>query len=232
MSYYNPYDIYNNYFLNDELSREYKNDEDNKMTIEGKGVVKARPDIGLISIGVVSQGKDLKNIQQENADKTNKVIESLIKMGVDDKDIKTENYNITPEYDFIDGKQIFKGYKVTNNLRITIRDLKGMGQIIDTAVDNGANNINSINFTLSDPRKYYLEALKIAYHDSLLKARTLAATMKVELNTTPISIVEQEQGSVPFGQISMKMLASATPIEPGQIEINAILTVIFIYKSA
>jgi uncharacterized protein len=204
-----------------------------KLKVEGKGTVKISPDIATISIGVSTQDISLEKAQRENARITQQVINSIKKLGIPSKDIQTQAYVITPEYDYVDGKQVFRGYRVLNNLKVIVRDIQKVGLVIDTAVQSGANVVDNISFSASDTTRQYEQALKLAIEDAQGKARAIAEKLNVRLNMIPVEIVEQ---SIPesrpfFGVAAMKAAEASTPIEAGEIEITARIEATFNYTS-
>lgn len=201
-----------------------------KMKVAGQGEVNAVPDVAEIIIGVTTEGKQLEAVQKENARITQQVIDSIKKMGVDSKDIQTRNYSINPRYDYIEGKQVFRGYTVSNNVKVTIRQVGKVGEIIDAAVKAGANTVNSINFIVSDTSKYYNEALRLAVKDAQNKATVIAEKLKVNLNITPVQIVEQGVSPIAPMPASYKTLQASTPIEPGENKITASIEAVFVYS--
>lgn len=201
------------------------------MNIEGEGRISVSPDTSIISVGIVTENKELKIAQNENSRKTNNIINSLKGMEIKDKDIKTESYNIYPEYDYIDGKQVFRGYKVVNNLRVTIRDIQKTGEVIDKAVESGANVVNSISFTLANKSKYYNIALNNAVKNAIEKSRNLGDTLGVLVDKIPLNIYEESYNlGFTTSQSLLKTADASTPIESGQIEIIAKIRCIFSYK--
>ncbi|MTK12625.1 MAG: DUF541 domain-containing protein [Clostridiaceae bacterium] len=206
------------------------NIKNNLMTVYGKGNIKVKPDIATASIGVAVENKDLSVAQAQSIEKANKILDTLKRMGIKERDIKTENYTITPEYDYIEGKQVFRTYKITNTFRVTLRDLSRIGEIIDAAVASGANVVNNITFTIDNPEKYYNQALKIAVRNALEKARELGDTLNVIVNNTPIRIIEERREPRPvYREAVLAASTEATPIMEGVIEINAEVKAIFNY---
>lgn len=197
-------------------------DNKNNMIFEGKGIVKAKPDIVVINIGVVTQNNDLMAAQAENAQKTNTVINTLESKGIEEKDIRTQNYSIEPMYEYIDGRQEFKGYRVVNNLSVTIRNINAAGAIIDSAVAGGSNIVNNISYSLSDPSRYYNKALILAVRNTIEKAGIVAAYLKVDINQVPFNIIEEGYDYAPVYEGTMlKAAVASTPIQPGEIEVTA-----------
>jgi len=202
----------------------------NKLKVFGKGILSVKPDIAEVMLGVITENIQLEVAQQENAKITNQVINSIEEIGVLPKNIQTQNYSIRSNYDYINGKQIFRGYEVSNNLKVIITNINSVGEIIDTAVKNGANNVSGINFIVSDQTKYYYEALRLATTDAQNKASIMANKLSVRLNIIPIQINEIDKGTItPLGVMTLKQASGATPIEAGENAITADIEAVFIY---
>lgn len=206
------------------------NTNDYRMNINGKGSVMAEPDIAIVSLGVITENKELKVAQEENAIKSTQVFNSLINNGIEEKDVKTEAYTINPEYDYVEGKQIFRGYKATHTFKVTIKDIKKVGEIIDAAVSSGANMVNNITFTISNPSIYYKKALNLAIDDATRKAKSIESNLEITINRIPISIIEEGQSYTPMAEKALYSAPTvATPIKEGQIEIIANIKAVFTY---
>lgn len=227
MPYYEEYPYESVYKQNKKALAE----QESKLRLEGTGIIRVKPDIAVAFIGVVTEDKDLSKAQQENAEKTNKVIDAILELGIADKDIKTESFSITPEYDYVEGKQVFRGYRVTNNLRITIRNIQQVGEVIDTAVANGANSVYNVNFGLSNREAVYNKALSLAILNSIDKARAVEKTLNIILDEIPVEITEESPESVMprTALYSLESPAATTTIKSGEIEVIARIKAIFNY---
>lgn len=202
----------------------------NKMSINGRGSIKASPDIVVLNMGVTTEGTDLMSAQRENTVKMERVIEALKKSGIEDRDIETSSYIVEPIYENIEGKQIFKGYRVRNLLKVTVRDMGKAGQVIDTGVRNGVNAVRDIEFTISNPSHYYDQALRLAIEDAVRKAEVAANTIGASVNRIPKEIVEESFGVVLGVQsASMDVKAAVTPIRPGPVDVTANVKATFCY---
>lgn len=208
-----------------------RGDHHNKLEVFGKGVVNVKPDAAEVVIGIKTENPQLEITQDENATITAQVISNITKMGVLPRYIQTQNYNIRTNYDYIDGKQVFRGYEVNNDLKVLIRNLELAGEIIDAAVKGGANNVEGINLIVSNQTTYYYEALRLAVTDAQNKARVIADKLNVNLNIIPIQINEHERGEIiPFGAMTLKEVSAATPIVAGENKIIAEIGAIFKYS--
>lgn len=203
-----------------------------KMRVEGKGSVNVRPNIAVVVLSVITENKQLSIAQKENSENTVAVIKSLRENGIPPEDIQTQAYNITPQYDYVEGKQVFRGYRVEHSLKVTIRNMTRIGEIIDNAVQSGANQVGSIDFSVDNPAAYYQLALNAAVDDAVRKAHTLANKMNLTLSKAPVRIMEMGYEAGTPVPLMYQAAGKATPIQTGQIEISARIEAVFAYRPA
>ncbi|CAN7510917.1 SIMPL domain-containing protein [Paenibacillus sp. LjRoot153] len=190
--------------------------------VVGEGTVTAAPDRAEIVLGAVTEGLDLNKIQNENSKVISNVIQSLLQLAIPREKIQTTDYRIDIQYDYKDGKQIFTGYKVTHLLQIINDKIAQTGNIVDTAVANGANEVTGIRFTMIQPESYEFQALSLAIHNARQKALTITHTLGTTLASTPYQVKELSRTSEPVPYMAAKLAANAaTPIQPGQIVFQA-----------
>ena len=202
--------------------------EKNTMLLNGSGQVTAVPDIAVLRLGVQTDGDNLEIIQGENARLTQSILESIRQLGI--TDIKTYQYSISKIYDYENGKQIDKGYTVRNILEIRMDELDLVGSVIDTAVSNGANVVDFIDFEVSDTNYYYNEALNLAVLNAFAKAKSIADTLGIIINPIPRMISENSSSPIPYRTTMMREGAISTPIEAGNKQIEASVTAQFEYS--
>jgi uncharacterized protein YggE len=211
----------------------YKKRENYIMEVQGDGRVKVEPDKAYVYISIITENKDVKISQKENAVRTNSVIEAVKTLGVAQEDIETISYTINKTYDYVEGRKVFRTYEVKNDLKITVRDLEKVGQVYDTAVENGANVSQKITFAVSNPQKYYRKALKLSIQNAKLKAVDIANTMEISVNKVPVKIIEEtyiDMLKAEYSQnVSLKAAANGTPVQPKELEVKARVKVIFGY---
>jgi uncharacterized protein len=200
-----------------------RSQQNNLIKVRGEGEITVQPDTASVNIGVVTEGKELIGAQQQNSMAANKVIDSITKLGIDRNQIQTLDYRIESDYDYDQGKQIFRGYKITHNLQVRIEDLSIIGKVVDTAVQNGANYVANVQFTTRYKESYYQQALTVALNNASNKAKTIANTIRVTLNPTPILVTEGGEMIQPIEiqQAAFTKAASSTQIQPGQLIIKA-----------
>jgi uncharacterized protein YggE len=199
------------------------------ITVTGIGKVTVQATYVQLQIEVNTEGMNVREAQKENANIMNHVIQSILTLNIPKEDIQTAAFNVYPHYDYIEGKQVFRGYEVTNTITVKIRDAEEIGTVIDTAVQNGANRISGIQFKIENADTSYQQALRLALQIAQTKAKTIAETMKLPVHSQPIEIVEEnEAGPVLYKSVAMAE-TSATPIEQGQMTITATVRVKFQY---
>ncbi|WP_368504598.1 SIMPL domain-containing protein [Alkalihalophilus sp. As8PL] len=200
------------------------------ITVTGEGVVQVVPDRAQLTLGVVTEDTTVSNAQQKNNELITEIISALNTLGIPEDQIKTVTYRIEPRYDFIDGQQQFRAYEVTHMVQVNVEDLTQTGAVVDAAVENGANMVTSIQFTVADPTNLYHEALQLALEDARGKANAMTDTLNVSLVETPVKVIERSVGG-PVRFYDGAMLSSAaTPIQPGSISIQASVEVIYSFQ--
>lgn len=158
--------------------------------VTGTGVVKAKPDRAVLSLSVVTQADTAEKAISENADKMDRVIKAVRTMGILENQTETSAYDLSPLWECPKGGSArIVGYTCSNTIRITVKDLGKVGGIIDAAVTAGANQVSSLQFTISEEamQKLGLNALSLAVRDAASKASTIATAAGVKL-IGPISI--------------------------------------------
>ncbi|WP_404451586.1 SIMPL domain-containing protein [Virgibacillus necropolis] len=210
--------------------KQYRQDFSRVMTVTGNASLPFDPDKVSIQLEVVTESEQLSQAQQENARKMNQVIQSLVQLGIPKENIQTTAYNIFPVYDYIDGKQQFKEYRVSNTITIQITDITQAGTIIDVAVQNGVNQVSNIQFSIEDKQNAYHQALSAALKNAIAEAQVIAETLNISFDPTPIKIVEETIETPPsFKTYSTAEASVSTPIEPGQIIVSAAVKTKFQY---
>jgi uncharacterized protein YggE len=201
------------------------------LRVAGSADVKVTPDMASVSLGVSTEDQELKVAQERNTQIINRVIQGLLSSGIPQKDIQTQSYTIDPQYDYVEGRQIFRNYRVVHMLLVTIRSLDRIGTIIDQAVANGVNIINNIAFSTADPSKYYKQALSLAIRDAVSKAHVIGQSIRAIVSETPVHIIEESNSPILFDDRQLfKAAESAVPIQAGQINVSARIIATFAYR--
>ena len=143
--------------------------------VSGTAVVNVPPDRALVHLGVQSNGKSPKEVQTKNAAVIARVIKSIQALGVEAKDISTDQYVIEPLYEDYDSLRI-KGYRIHNVISITMREVDNTSDAIAAAFQAGANQVVNVEFYTSELRKFRDQAREMAMEAASEKASALAQT--------------------------------------------------------
>lgn len=202
-------------------SSQYKN----TITVSGQGKAVGAPDIGQVSLSVISQAGTVEGAQRDNTQKMEKIIQAMKDLGIKEEDLKTTGYNISPRYQYISGRSNIIGYEVTQSLEVKIRDLAKSGDILGKAAEAGANQVGSLSFTFDDPDKLKSDARKEAIKEAKEKAEDLADSLGVSLGKIT-NFNESSGGDQPapvFNEMARSAYgmggAAAPDIQTGQNEI-------------
>jgi uncharacterized protein YggE len=200
----------------------------NTLRVTGEGTITVAPDQAIIILGSTSENKSVSQAQQENAAVIRKIISAITNLGVPESAIQTVTYRVEPQYDYVEGRQVFRNYLVTHLLRITLDQIELTGRIVDSAVASGANVIQSFQFSLKDESAARNRALVLAVQNAQGKARAIANSLSVNLNETPFKIKELLPAAGPIPR-QYAVETSATPIQTGMLSITAVIEAEFSY---
>lgn len=154
----------------------------NQITVSGEGKVYAKPDIALVNLGVSTTGATTAEVMSKNTEKMNAVIKAVKDKGIEEKDIKTTNYNLAPLYNWTEAAgRVFQGYTLDQSLEVKIRDFSKVGEILQEAVAKGANLTNNLQFTIENPEQFKQEARAKAVEQAKEKAKNLADASGIAL---------------------------------------------------
>jgi uncharacterized protein YggE len=121
------------------------------LNLSAYGEIAQKPDKATITLGVQTDGASAGEAMRLNAEKMNQVIAALKKAGVADKDIRTSTLNLNPQYVYQENlPPRLTGYQASNQVTVTVLDLKKLGGIVDAVVNSGASNVGGIAFGLQN----------------------------------------------------------------------------------
>lgn len=188
------------------------------LTLSATGSINSKPDKASISTGVSSQAVLARDALDDNNEAMSRMMKSLKAAGLEDRDIATSQFSVQPRYQHFKNGRAAKiiGYRVTNSVRITVRNLDRLGTILDRVVTVGSNRISGIQFGLSEPEKTLDDARRDAMRNVLDKAALYAKAADIRLGSI-LSISEQANQNFPRPvQMRAMRAKSSVPIAPGQ----------------
>ena len=211
------------------------------LTVSGEGKISAKPDVAIVEMSVISQNENVELAQSENDQKMQQVVNFLKESGIDEKDIKTTQYNLQPEYDYswcrtteypVYCPPKLVDYMLTQSLQVKIRDLSRVGKIIGNLSEIGVNQISDISFVIDNDTEIKAAARQKAIAEAKQKAQEMANAANIELGKI-IEINESVSGLTPQRIVYQKTIESAdatAPIEIGTNEIVVSVSLIYEIK--
>lgn len=207
--------------------------EASTISSDGKAEMTAKPDQAEISIGVSSLQKTAAEAQADENRVMEAVIAGVTALGIPQDKIKTEQLSLYEENDWVEGKTVSKGWRATQMVRIKVTDLSKVGSVVDISVKNGANQINAINFDLSDAKmtEYKKSLLAEAAKNAKDKAEVIAESLGVKLGKVK-TVTTSDYNTVPYNYPMMKStgadaVAEAATVMPGEVTVNAYISVTY-----
>lgn len=204
------------------------------LSVSGTAKISVKPDIARLSIGVVSTGSSVSATQKQNTEKMNAITGAIKGFGVKDDDIQTSNYSIYPQYDYTDGRQVLRGYQVSQQLSVKVRNLETIGDIIARAGELGSNDVGGVSFEVDDTTALQKQARDKAIADAKEKAEVLARSLGMRLGKA-VSFSE-DSGSYPvplmynsYDKVAMEAgsRAPSPDIQSGSLDVAKNVSITF-----
>ena len=217
-----------------------------ELFVTGTAFKKISPDKVSITLGVETQEKTAKEAAAKNAELMNAVINGLKELGLTTNEISTSYYNIYPVYEYppvIYEKNIVPprpespilvGYRVTNTITITTPANTDVGSMIDAAIDAGANQVQGVNYFVSEDVQRQMN--KQLIEQAVLDAKAKAENALSPLNMQIVGVKSINLNGVYFpvysyDKVAFEGGAAPTPILPSQQQVSASVSVTFIIGS-
>lgn len=204
------------------------------ITVVGQGEAFGQPDQAVVQIGIETFAKEVSQATSENEAAIQAIIDALTAQDIAAEDIQTTNYNLWAEQTYGDqGPEGIAGYRVSNQVSVTIRDIDTVGEVLTAVTEAGANNIFGVYFSVSDPATLETEARAAAVADARNRAASLAELGNVKLGD--IQIISEVIGQTPMpymfdgfgGGFAVEEAAMGPSISPGQLSYNIQVQVTF-----
>lgn len=200
------------------------------LTLSATGSVNVRPDTAHITVGVISEAENAREALDQNNSAMTEVIDALKEKDIASRDIQTTNFAVHPRYKhFNDGQpSVISGYRVVNSVRITVRDIARLGEVLDKVVSFGSNQIGGISFSVSDTSALMDEARTKAIAAARERAELYAEAAGAEIGKVlQIEEVTSDAGPEPRYRALAAKSEAEVPIEAGESEISVRVRVVW-----
>jgi uncharacterized protein len=205
------------------------------ISIAGHGEVRGRPDLAIVTIGVLRTADTAREALDANNAAMAEIMAALKAAGIEAGDIQTTNFSVNPRYNYgSSGNEPPKvgGYDVANNVTITVRKLDTLGAVLDKAVSTGSNQINGVMFSFAKPEPMQDDARKLAVADARRKAELYLAAAGASLGQV-ISISEGAAYQPPVPMMTQAKAADGAgtvPVAEGEQAVAADVNIVWEIK--
>lgn len=206
--------------------------EPDTITVTGRAGMEATPDVAKISVGVTSRASTPTAAREQNTTAVNATLDALKELGIEDRDIQTTNMNMWTSYNNNGG---ISGYRMSTDLAIYVREIDRAGEVVDAAIAAGSNELNGVEYLLSNEDEMYNEALTDAIDLARQKAESMAAAAgktvgqvrRIEETSRAVATVREYGVNADTGGVSFNEAKADTVIRPGSSTISAQVQVVF-----
>ncbi|MEE3329921.1 MAG: SIMPL domain-containing protein [Myxococcota bacterium] len=203
------------------------NQQEGRLLVSGEASASAPADVVTLQIAVVTEHKSSQQAVDENSRRSNAALEAIRSELGEEAEIETLGFSLNPQY----GRNtssgdppVLRGYRARNVVQVRTSQLEKIGGAIDAAAGAGSNEIQSLQFGIRDPLPLRMQALADATRNAREKAAAIASALDVEV----AGVVSVEEGNVgihrPMMQRQSLMMEKATPIEAGEVDVTARVT--------
>ena len=197
--------------------------DEKSITVTGRGSVSVVPDRVSFTVGVFTNAPTVSESFNMNSAKTRRVIEALKAHGVRDAEIQTSTFSINSAMDSKTNRPA--GYNVENSVTVTREDPKIVSELIQAAVDAGANRANGVQFFASDERPARARAIERAVEDARVQAEKLAAAAGVNVGHA----IKIEREALP-GVSGFITMSAESILAQGTVDVSYAVTITYELK--
>lgn len=198
--------------------------------------VSIQPDHATVRLGVLAEAPDAASAQNQVNETMQRVLDGMRGLGMPDRALRTEDLSLYPVY----GNQRYSergepqeprivGYRASNVVSVEVVELARIGEVIDAGIEAGANQLQGIVFGARNDAGARAEAMKLAVEEARIQANAIADALGVRI-TGVREVIAGEYGvrpPMPYAERALAADIAATPVQPGQIDITANVTVAY-----
>lgn len=217
--------------------------------VSGTGEVSVSPDIARFTFSSSQDAKTIAEARTAVAGIVNPVIDQLKASGIQEKDIKTDSFNVYPKYEYVQevrcsgtfcppwnpGNQELVGFTYTVNYSVTLRDLDKTSDIGKIITDGQVSSVQGPNFTVDDMDALKNQAKAAAIRDAKSQSRQIAKQLGVRLGKIMDFQVVGSDGYYPMyaerGMVMASAPMKASPEMPtGETKVATNVTITYRLK--
>lgn len=206
------------------------------VTTTGQANVKLAPDRAWVNVGIEARALKSQDAQKKAALVMTAIQNELKTLGIPESALRTVSFNLHADWDYSNNRRVLRGYVVSNIVEVKVDDLTKVADVLDKSIAAGGNQIHGVRWDLQNRDRVERDALRQAVEDAKQRAEVSVAAAGARLGPV-LRIHEQRFDFQPRPMMDMAMMRQSaaapappmpeTPINPGEIEVRASVTVAF-----
>ncbi|MEL6645381.1 MAG: SIMPL domain-containing protein [Pseudomonadota bacterium] len=199
------------------------------ITVTGEGRIEAVPDMATIRLGVMSEGRTAREAIDANSRAMAGVLGRIEAAVVAARDVQTQGFSVNPRWENRQNERPrIAGFVASNQVMVRVRDLDGLGELLDAVTRDGANSFDGLSFGLQDPAPAQDAARRAAVAEAQRKATLYAEAAGVTLG--PLMSIDEGGAAprpVPMARAEMSMAMDGVPVAAGEVGVSAFVRLIY-----
>lgn len=210
--------------------------EPNTIAVSGMAEEEVAPDMAYIDVGINVRADDAETARTQEAQIASQIRRALLGLAITDNDLQNTSYYLYQEYKVDrNGVRTADKYVLDSSIKVTVKDLDKLSQVIDNVVEAGATNISNITYALSTQNIIQRQLLATAVENARDKAAVVANAGSRTLGNMLSADINSFDGGtiVAYGANKLRSTTNlaedgvATKLSPGKIKLNARVQVVF-----
>lgn len=210
--------------------------EPNTIAVSGMAEQEVAPDMAYIDVGINVRADDAETARTQEAQIASQIRRALLGLAITDNDLQNTSYYLYQEYKVVrNGVRTADKYVLDSSIKVTVKDLDKLSQVIDNVVEAGATNISNITYALSTQNIIQRQLLATAVKNARDKAAVVANAGSRTLGNMLSADINSFDGGtiVAYGANKLRSTTNlaedgvATKLSPGKIKLNARVQVVF-----
>lgn len=210
--------------------------EPNTIAVSGMAEQEVAPDMAYIDVGINVRADDAETARTQEAQIASQIRRALLGLAITDNDLQNTSYYLYQEYKVDrNGVRTADKYVLDSSIKVTVKDLDKLSQVIDNVVEAGATNISNITYALSTQNIIQRQLLATAVENARDKAAVVANAGSRTLGNMLSADINSFDGGtiVAYGDNKLRSTTNlaedgvATKLSPGKIKLNARVQVVF-----
>lgn len=164
-----------------------------QITVSGAAEVKVVPDEVHFNVGVETRHNELAEAMRQHDQAMTNALRFLKSCGLPDKDVQTDYISVQPDYDYNTSRIVPRAFIVRKSIGFKLTTTTNLAPVLTGLLNNGINQVHSVDFRTSQLRKYRDQARAMAAKAAREKAAALAKELDVKLGK-PLNVNAIDSG--------------------------------------